>query len=80
MSVRDMGFEGKLEAFRRVVARLPLRLRPTPTCIEFKTAAGSLGISPTALRRRMRRRRWGTLRLDGDEVICLSVLEALRRM
>lgn len=79
MSVRGMVFEGKLEALRKAVGRLPARLRPTPTCMEFRAAAGRLGISRTALRHRLRGRRWGTLRLDGNEVIALSVVEMLRR-
>lgn len=80
MSVRGIVSEGQLEAFRRAVRRLPKRLQPVPTCVEFERAAEQLGVSPTALRHRMRRRRWGTMRLDGGEVICLSVLEMLRHM
>ncbi len=79
MSMRDLVFEKRLGAVRRAVRHLPKHLRPAPTCATLREAAEELGLSQTGLKLALRRRRWRTFRLDGKELVPLSVVEMLRR-
>lgn len=79
MSAMDLALEGKRKEVRLAVRRFAPHLRPSPTCVDLRAAAASLGLSMKGLKWLLRARRVATFRLDGERMLPLCAMDALRR-